>query len=238
MGAELIGISLDSGINNSLYNLSKNKTRISEHFIDIRDYNLLSEIIEVEKPEIVFHLAAQPLVLESYENPLSTFETNTMGTANILECIKNNKNLKYGVIITTDKVYENKEWVWSYREDDKIGGYDPYSASKGACEVIISSYIRSFFLNSDKKVASVRAENVIGGGDWAVDRVVPDFFRSIQDVSPIILRNPNSTRPWQHVLDPLGGYLLLCAKMVRGEVEKFPNTWNFGPNYGGFKSVF
>ena len=205
-------------------------------FCDIRNYDSLKEIFYKEKPEIVFHLAAQAIVRDSYDDPLKTFSSNSLGTANVLEAIRDCRYVKSAVIITTDKVYLNKESINPYCETDSLGGYDPYSASKAAADIIANSYISSFFNVSDfgKKhntlVAIARSGNVIGGGDWANDRLVPDIIRAIYEKKEnIIIRNPLAVRPWQHVLDPLGGYIVLA----KGLYEKNINcvgAWNFGPN--------
>lgn len=241
LGANVIGISLDPKTEKDNFNLSGIGKKITDIRADIRGFNELLEIFQNEKPEIVFHLAAQPLVLEGYNNPLETFETNTLGTVNVLEAIRLTDSVKVGVMITTDKVYDNKEWIWPYREDERLGGYDPYSASKGASELIISSYRNSFFnpedyKNHGKSIASVRAGNVIGGGDWADNRIIPDCIRSIENNKTIEVRSPKAVRPWQHVLEPLSGYLLLGAKMIE-EPTKYAEAWNFGPEVSNIVSV-
>ncbi len=185
------------------------------------------------QPDIVFHLAAQPLVRLSYDIPVETYETNVMGTINIMEAIRHTPNTKVGVMITTDKCYENKEQIWGYRENEPMGGYDPYSSSKGAAEIAISSWRRSFFNPKDyakhgKSLASVRAGNVIGGGDWALDRIIPDCIKALEADKSIDIRSPKSIRPWQHVLEPLSGYLLLATKMWQNPTE-YCEGWNFGP---------
>lgn len=201
---------------------------------DIRDLNNLQEVFDRYKPQIVFHLAAQPLVRLSYDIPKETYETNVIGTLNVLECIRKSDSVKVGIMVTSDKCYENKEQIWGYRENDPVGGYDPYSSSKGAAELLISSYRNSFF-NPDKfdehgkAIASVRAGNVIGGGDWAKDRIIPDCIRALEQGTPIEVRNPMATRPWQHVLEPLSGYLRLSANMFE-DGEKYSGAWNFGPD--------
>jgi CDP-glucose 4,6-dehydratase len=197
---------------------------------DIRDLNAISTIIKEKTPDFVFHLAAQALVLESYKDPHQTFTTNVIGTLNVLEAIRENPGLKAGVMVTSDKCYENLEWVHGYRESDPLGGRDPYSASKGAAEIVISSYIRSFFHGKDApSVASVRAGNVIGGGDWSENRIFPDCIRSLKCNRPIEIRNPDSVRPWQHVLDPLYGYLLLASALSGSDGKNYGGSWNFGP---------
>ncbi len=196
---------------------------------DIRDLNKLKNYFEEIKPDFAFHLAAQPIVLESYENPHYTFETNVMGTVNFFEAVRNTSSVKAAVNVTSDKCYQNNEWVWGYRESDPMGGKDPYSASKGCAELVTNAYIYSFFSNNVHcAVASARAGNVIGGGDWADYRIIPDFFRAIKKEEKIIIRNPNATRPWQHVLEPLSGYLLLASKLYL-DGDKYLGGWNFGP---------
>ncbi len=233
LGADVIGLALEPKTEKDNFVLTKLSSKIKDYRIDIRNKHDLFGVFNKEKPNIVFHLAAQPLVLESYDDPLTTFETNTQGTANVLEAIRQTDSVEIGIFITTDKVYENKEWIWPYREDEPLGGYDPYSASKGAAELIISSYRNSFF-NPDnyqkhtKAIASVRAGNVIGGGDWSDNRLVPDCIKSLGNNETIIIRNPKAVRPWQHVLEPLGGYLLLGAKMLENPV-RYSQAWNFGP---------
>ncbi len=205
---------------------------------DVRDLNYLNESLHSFQPEIVFHLAAQPLVKKSYEDPVDTFSTNIMGGVNLLETVKNCPSVRSLVYITSDKCYENVEWEWGYREIDAIGGKDPYSASKGAAEVIFSSYLRSYF-NANQKLgaASARAGNVIGGGDWAADRIVPDCIRAIKENRPISIRNPKATRPWQHVLEPLSGYLQLGALLYK-DPKTYSGSWNFGPNTTEVRNVF
>jgi CDP-glucose 4,6-dehydratase len=227
LGAEVIGVSLDPKTAEDNYVLSNIGNKIKDYRADIRDLEEIEKIVATEEPDILFHLAAQPIVLDSYTDPVYTFETNVMGTVNLLEAFRNSESLKTGIFITTDKCYENIEKDYSYVETDPMGGYDPYSASKGAAELVISSYRRSFFLNTDKKVASVRAGNVIGGGDWAPFRIIVDIIKAIQSNEVIEIRNPIATRPWQHVLEPLGGYLLLGAKMI--DERLYDEAWNFGP---------
>ena len=205
---------------------------------DIRDINAICSALDHHKPEIVFHLAAQALVRYSYKNPIETFETNVMGTANLLEACRKTNSVRAIVNITSDKCYENKEWVWGYRENDPVGGYDPYSASKGCAEIVTSSYRNSFFNPNDYGkshnvlTASARAGNVVGGGDWAGDRLIPDIMRAASRNEKVLIRNPRATRPWQHVLEPLSGYLMLGQKLLDGEKE-FAEGWNFGPDDTG-----
>lgn len=211
-----------------------------QHFIgDVRDYDTLLSVCTSFQPEFIFHLAAQPLVRYSYENPKETFEVNMMGTLNVLECIRKlSDTIKVGVMITSDKCYDNVEWLYGYREDDKLGGEDPYSGSKGAAELIAKSYIKSFFNKADggPRVSTVRAGNVIGGGDWALDRIVPDIVRSWYDDKKVEIRNPLSTRPWQHVLEPLSGYLCLGAELYLASANA-GEPFNFGPDSSVNKNV-
>ena len=196
---------------------------------DIRDPDALHKVFAEIEPEVVFHLAAQSLVRRSYDEPNLTFDTNVGGSANVLEAIRQCPSVKAAVYITSDKCYENKEWTWGYREDDRLGGNDPYSASKAAAELVFQSYVFSYFNDRpDFGIASARAGNVIGGGDWAADRIVPDCIRALMVDAPIVIRSPQATRPWQHVLEPLSGYLTLAERLLR-EPKRFGGAWNFGP---------
>ncbi len=237
LGAQVAGFALPpKGIINNfdILNLEKKITHIEGN---ICDFKSLNEAISEFNPEFCFHLAAQALVKESYKNPIETLQTNVIGSANLLESIRNLKQLKSLVFITSDKCYENYELNSGYREDDRLGGVDPYSASKASAEIIFSSYYRSFLSSKfDLGAATARAGNVIGGGDWSIDRIVPDCIRSIQDFKTLKLRNPNSTRPWQHVLEPLSGYLNLAIKL-HDNPKEFSSAWNFGPNEEQVKSV-
>ena len=235
LGAEVIGIGLDPFTERDNYVLSGIGNKIKADIrADIRDGERMKEIFSEYQPEIVFHLAAQPLVRLSYDKPVETYETNVMGTINIMEAIRSTDSVKVAVMITTDKCYENKEQIWGYRENEPMGGYDPYSSSKGAAEIAISSWRRSFFNPADygKKhhvsIASVRAGNVIGGGDWALDRIIPDCIKALEAGKDIDIRSPKAIRPWQHVLEPLSGYMLLAQKMW-DEPTKYCEGWNFGP---------
>ena len=231
LGATVTGIGLDPKTSQDNYNICGLGSKITHLTCDIRQYDKIQGIFASTNPDIVFHLAAQPLVSESYKNPLDTFGINIMGTVNILESIRHTPSVQVGIMITSDKCYENREWIHGYRETDPLGGHDPYSASKGAAEIVISSYIRSFFSQPGTAViSSVRAGNVIGGGDWSENRIIPDFIRSIEERRPIFLRNPSAVRPWQHVLEPLYGYLLLGTKMIT-KGQSFSGAWNFGPLY-------
>ncbi len=229
LGAEVYGYALPPLTERDNFVKSGLASKIKHKDGDIRDAVVLLDYFDEVKPEIAFHLAAQPLVLESYNNPRYTFETNLIGTVNFFEAVRKTKSIKAAVNITSDKCYQNNEWVWGYRESDTMGGKDPYSASKGASEIITSSYLSSFFSNKDAaNIASARAGNVIGGGDWAENRIVPDFFRAIINKETLKIRYPKATRPWQHVLEPLSGYLLLASKLYK-QGKKFSGGWNFGP---------
>lgn len=243
LGAEVIGIAKDPYTPRDNYVLSGIGGKIKADIrSDIRDGEGLKEIFSIYQPEIVFHLAAQPLVRLSYEFPVETYETNVMGTIHVMEAIRSTPSVRVGVMITTDKCYENKEQIWGYREDEPMGGYDPYSSSKGAAEIAISSWRRSFLNPKDyvlhkKSIASVRAGNVIGGGDWALDRIIPDCIRALEVEDPINIRNPQAIRPWQHVLEPLSGYMLLAMKMWEDPVS-YCEGWNFGPHSESITSVW
>jgi CDP-glucose 4,6-dehydratase len=235
-GAKIKGYSKEPNTKPSLYYLLDLNNKISSTINDINSYlTLEKEILEFE-PDFIFHLAAQPLVRYSYSNSLETHNTNIIGTANVLEAARKLKNKCNIICITTDKVYKNQEWEFPYRETDELGGYDPYSSSKAAAELLISSYRQSFFTNSNVQIASVRAGNVIGGGDWSEDRLIPDIVRSISNNTNIEIRNPNSIRPWQHVLDPLFGYLKLAMLMSKFP-GKYDQAWNFGPLNNDVKTV-
>lgn len=241
MGAEITGYSLEPSTSPSLFDLCNIKELLTNHIVaDIRDSQKLQATMQQAQPQIVIHMAAQPLVRESYKNPVETYEVNVMGTVSVLEAVRNCESVTTVVNVTTDKCYENKEWHWGYRENEPLGGYDPYSSSKACSELITSAY-RNSFLNSQLDgrkiaIASARAGNVIGGGDWAADRLIPDSIRSILNNQKIVIRNPLSIRPWQHVLEPLGGYLLLAEKLFQ-EGEKFASAWNFGPSDDDAKPV-
>jgi CDP-glucose 4,6-dehydratase len=232
LNAEIVGYSLPpQSLPNhfDLLNLD-----IDSHYENICNLEILKKTIQASKPEIIFHLAAQPLVRESYLNPVETYQTNVMGTINLMEAARHCDSVKVIVIITTDKCYENKEQLSGYKETDRMGGFDPYSSSKGCAELVASSYRNSFFnINEYKKthevlVATVRAGNVIGGGDWSKDRLIPDLIRAASKGETTKIRYPNATRPWQHVLEPLSGYLMLGKKLLEGD-ETFSGAWNFGP---------
>lgn len=246
LGALVSGIGLDPIYNLSLFESADIGKLLENSFqADIRSLEHLKKLFKVCDPEVVFHLAAQPLVRESYRNPLDTWSTNVQGSLNVLEALKHVDHFVSVVMITTDKVYENREWCYGYREDDQLGGYDPYSASKAAAEIAIASWRRSFcgnkeFQTSNLGIATARAGNVIGGGDWAENRIIPDAIRSLADGKAIPLRNPNAKRPWQHVLEPLSGYISL-AEALSSEKENLNNryatAYNFGPLQDSNKSV-
>jgi CDP-glucose 4,6-dehydratase len=228
MGAHVTGLALDPEDSPSLFDLAK-LDLAADLRGDVRDPAAVERAFEAARPEIVFHMAAQPLVRRSYRDPVFTFSTNVMGTVNVLEACRRQSGLKAVVVVTTDKVYENQEWVWGYREGEPLGGRDPYSASKACAEIATAAYRKSFFgEKGSPAVASARAGNVIGGGDFCEDRIIPDIIRGIAAGRPAAIRNPAATRPWQHVLDALSGYLLL-AKRLEEEPERFAEAWNFGP---------
>ena len=229
LGAKVIGVALDPPSQPSHFEVAELAKSIEDHRLDIRDGDELKRLVSGTQPDFVFHLAAQPLVLQSYLDPVETYQTNVLGTLNLLEALRSLKKKCTSVFITSDKCYKNVEWVWGYRETDTLGGQDPYSASKGAAELVIRSHVKSFFpTDGPVRIAIGRAGNVIGGGDWALDRVVPDCVRSWAKEEPAQLRNPQSTRPWQHVLEPLSGYLNLAAELSqRSELHGEP--FNFGP---------
>ena len=238
LGAEVYGYALPAKTEKDNFVRCCLKDIINHKDGDIRDKESLAKYFQDVHPDFAFHLAAQPLVLESYENPHYTFETNLMGTVNFFEAVRKTDSIKAAINITSDKCYKNNEWVWAYRENEPMGGDDPYSASKGCSELITNAYMKSFFKNnSDCKIASARAGNVIGGGDWAENRIVPDFFRALEDNKELFIRNPHSTRPWQHVLEPLSGYLWLGAKLFK-EGEKYSGGWNFGPYDNSEQTVY
>jgi len=229
LGAIVTGYSLDVPTNPSLFELSGIEEKIDSNMGDIRDLDNLKKVFEKAQPEIVFHLAAQPLVIESYKNPVNTYETNVMGTVNILECMRIGQTVKSFVNITTDKVYKNNEWEFGYKEDDVLNGFDPYSNSKSCSELVTSSYKNSFFADGRVRISTARAGNVIGGGDFAENRIIPDCIKAAFKGEEINVRNPNSIRPYQHVLEPLFGYLLIAEKQYKD--EKYSGNYNIGPEY-------
>ena len=228
MGAEVAGYSLNPPTNPSLFEIAEIEKDIKSYIGDIRDLKKLKAVFDEFQPEIVLHLAAQPIVRDSYKDPVYTYETNVMGTVNILECVRNSESVKSFLSVTTDKVYENKEWCWGYRENEPLDGYDPYSNSKSCSELVTHSYKNSFFKDSDIAISTARAGNVIGGGDFANDRIVPDCIRAAEKKEDIIVRNPHSTRPYQHVLEPVYAYLMIAAKQY--EDGKYAGYYNVGPD--------
>jgi len=235
MGAQVFGISLAPNTTPSHWNLLN--VNITEKYVDIRNNSAVVDFINVVNPEVVFHLAAQPLVRQSYKDPIETWSTNVMGTANVLEACRQASNILAVVVVTTDKCYQNQEWNWGYRESDPLGGDDPYSASKAATELLVAGYRQSFFQGSNLPlIATARAGNVIGGGDWSEDRLIPDIVRAVSNGSSLEIRAPKATRPWQHVLESLSGYLLLGQKLLDGHKE-MGGEWNFGPDQEGNISV-
>ena len=237
MGAEVKGYALAPETQPSLFKEANVEDTLDSVIGDIRDLDNMRDHMASFNPDILIHMAAQPLVRLSYKEPIETYSTNVMGTVNVLEAARSCKNLKAIVSVTTDKCYENKEWAWGYREHEPMGGHDPYSSSKGCAELVTSAYRRSFFYESNSaNLASARAGNVIGGGDWADDRLVPDILRAFEKSEPVIIRNPLSTRPWQHVLEPLSGYLVLAQKLYN-DGQEFAEGWNFGPKEEASKPV-
>ena len=240
MGAEVMGYALRPPTTPSLFEVARLADDISSVMGDVRDFDTLRRTMTEFQPDVVFHLAAQPLVRYSYENPLETISTNVLGTAHVLEAVRHTPSVRVAVSITSDKCYENKEWHWGYREVDALGGYEPYSASKASAELVIATYRNSFFPPERHQahgvaLASTRAGNVIGGGDWARDRLVPDIMRAVMGGQAVHIRNPQATRPWQHVLEPLNGYLLLAEQMWSR--PQLAEAWNFGPNDADVKPV-
>ena len=235
MGAQVAGLALPPDTMPNHWDLLQ--LDVSGHYCDIRDASAVAGIVEQENPEIVFHLAAQSLVRRSYLNPLETWSSNVMGTANILEACRQAPSVRAVVVVTTDKVYENQEWPWGYRENDRLGGHDPYSASKAATELVAASYRSAFFYGNDSAlIATARAGNVIGGGDWSEDRLIPDLVRADLRGDSLEIRSPSATRPWQHVLECLSGYLLLGQHLLQGRKE-YCGAWNFGPDQDNNRTV-
>jgi len=256
LGADVVGYSLAPPSEPNNFEATRLQDKITHIHGDIRDLDHLMETFQKHQPEFVFHLAAQPLVRLSYDEPKLTFDTNVGGTVNVFEAVRKTPSVKVLVNITSDKCYENREWVWGYRENDPMGGHDPYSASKGCAELVFSAYLKSFFKSGDMTqfrqklgscpqistsgprlgAASARAGNVIGGGDWGTDRLVPDCIRALSSGKPIGIRSPHAVRPWQHVLEPLGGYLQLGAALWQ-DPQKYSGAWNFGPENGSHLTV-
>jgi CDP-glucose 4,6-dehydratase len=236
VGAVVKGYALNPPTNPSLFEEAKVAEKMESEIGDIRNLEQLSNSMQAFNPDILIHMAAQPLVHLSYKEPIETYDINVMGTAKVLEAARSCPDLKAIVSITTDKCYENKEWVWGYREDEAIGGHDPYSSSKGCAELVTSAYRRSFMQERGVGLATARAGNVIGGGDWADDRLIPDILRAFERENPVVIRNPASTRPWQHVLEPLSGYLVLAQNLYQTPLD-YAEGWNFGPFDEGAKPV-
>ena len=229
MGAEVHGYALAPVSEPNFFTVCGLAKDLESHTIaDIRDFSTLKASINAARPEIIFHLAAQALVRQSYLEPVETYAVNVMGTANLLEAVRSSDSVKAVVVVTSDKCYENREWVWPYRETEALGGYDPYSSSKACAEIVTAAYRRSYLEPAGINVASARAGNVIGGGDWAKDRLVPDFLRSVDAGIALSVRSPRAVRPWQHVLEPLAGYLMLAERLAT-EGGEFADAWNFGP---------
>ncbi|MDD5383754.1 MAG: CDP-glucose 4,6-dehydratase [Gallionella sp.] len=237
MGAEVHGYALNPPTEPNLFTVAEiGKGMASSKIADIRDADKLREAMQTTRPEIVFHLAAQPLVRYSYAQPVETYAVNVMGTVHLLEAVRATLGVKAVVNVTTDKCYENREWIWGYRENEAMGGFDPYSSSKGCAELVTSAYRQSFLEPASIALASARAGNVIGGGDWAADRLIPDFLRAMDAGETLKIRSPQSTRPWQHVLEPLSGYLMLAERLY-AEGTGFAEAWNFGPADGDAQPV-
>ncbi len=237
MGAIVKGFSLAPDTTPNLYTAADVALNMVSEIGDIRDLNHIVQSMTDFAPDVLIHMAAQPLVRLSYEDPVMTYGTNVMGTINVLEAARKCANLKAIVAVTTDKCYENREWVWGYREDEPMGGHDPYSSSKGCAELVIAAYRKSYFNGANAPaLASARAGNVIGGGDWSKDRLVPDILKAFEKNVPVVVRNPKATRPWQHVLEPLSGYLVLIQRLYE-DGHSFAEGWNFGPNDEDCQSV-
>lgn len=240
LGAQVFGYALPPATEPNLFSILSLSSCVNSTIADVRDAaNLASALLE-SNPEVVFHLAAQPLVLTSYANPLETYSTNVMGTANLLEAVRNQASVRAVVVVTTDKCYENRDWLWGYREVDRLGGQDPYSSSKACAELVTQAYTSSYFLSGIGSmrvgIATARAGNAIGGGDWTADRLLPDAMRAFSEGRTFLLRFPDAVRPWQHVLEPLAGYLILAERLFL-EGERFQGSWNFGPSYNGIATV-
>ena len=236
LGANVKGYSLKPDSESNLFDSLNLSNLIYSDFQDIRDKENLMRSIQEFNPDIIFHMAAQPLVRDSYNDPIYTYEVNVIGTATLLEVSRSISNLGCIINITTDKCYQNKEWAWSYREDDELGGHDPYSSSKACAELVSKSYYSSFIKDKGIGLATVRAGNVIGGGDWSKDRLIPDIINTFSQSNELLIRNPFATRPWQHVLEPIFGYFLLAEKLYENR-EAYSEAWNFGPNEGDIRSV-
>ena len=227
-GAKVTGYALDPPTNPGLFELCHFEKRMNSIIGDIRNLSMLQDVFQSEQPEIVIHMAAQPLVRDSYKDPVYTYEVNVMGTVNVLECVRRTPSVKSFLNVTTDKVYRNREWAWGYRENEELNGYDPYSNSKSCSELVTSSYINSFFKNMNIAVSTVRAGNVIGGGDFATDRIIPDSIRAVEAGKDIVVRNPYSMRPYQHVLEPIMAYLMIAQAQY--EDKAYAGNYNVGPD--------
>lgn len=237
LGADVQGVALPPRTAEDHFCVTGLQKIVHHEDTDIRDLAALKGVFERFRPEFVFHLAAQPLVRYSYADPKTTFDTNVGGSVNLLEAVRDTGSVRVLIYVTSDKCYRNREWVWGYRECDELGGSDPYSASKAAAELVFASYMESFFSKGRTiGLASVRAGNVIGGGDWSVDRIVPDAIRSLREQRPVLIRNRSATRPWQHVLDPLYGYLVLAVRLAE-DPARYSGAWNFGPDASCIRSV-
>ncbi len=237
LGADVVGYALEPPTDPSAFEVLGLEEHVTDERGDIRDLERLRSVFDHYQPEAVFHLAAQPLVRPGYDQPVLTYETNVMGTVNVLEAVRSTPSVRAVVAVTSDKCYENREWEYAYRENDPMGGHDPYSSSKGCAELVVAAYRRSFFADRlAPLVASARAGNVIGGGDWAADRLIPDCVRALSDGLEVLVRNPGSVRPWQHVLEPLAGYLWLAACLLEGD-RSLASAWNFGPGPAGHETV-
>ena len=237
LDAEVYGYALAPPTNPNFFTVCAVNDRLVRSTVaDIRDADVLTRALQTAQPEIVFHLAAQPLVRHSYTAPVDTYAVNVMGTVNLLEAVRHTPGVEAVVNVTTDKCYENREWIWPYRENEAMGGFDPYSSSKGCSELVTAAYRRSFLAPADIHLASARAGNVIGGGDWAADRLIPDYLRALDSKQPLLIRSPGATRPWQHVCEPLSGYLLLAERLCTSG-EEYAEAWNFGPDTSDVRSV-
>jgi CDP-glucose 4,6-dehydratase len=236
LGSHVRGLALEAPTEPSLFKEAKVGSGMEHRIADIRDYASVERLVAEFRPDIVIHMAAQPLVRLSYHEPINTYATNVMGTVHVLEAARKCDSIRAIVNVTTDKCYENREWVWGYREDEPMGGHDPYSSSKGCAELVSSAYRRSFLCDAGIAMGTARAGNVIGGGDWAADRLVPDILRALEQGVPVAVRNPGAIRPWQHVLEPLSGYLLLAEQLYKnGQADA--EGWNFGPRDEDAKPV-
>ncbi len=237
IGAEVHGFALSAPSDPNFFTVCKLEARLKSNTLaDVPDAGALTQAMQAAQPHIVLHLAAQPLVQYSYAAPVETYGVNVMGTVHLLESVRQTPSVRAIVNVTTDKCYENHEWVWPYRENEALGGYDPYSSSKACSELVTAAYRRSFLEPSSVQIASARAGNVIGGGDWAPDRLIPDFFRALDTRQPLMIRSPNAVRPWQHVLEPVSGYLMLAERLY-SEGQAFAEAWNFGPEESDARPV-